>query len=101
MFHLALIGAAKNPILSCIDRSRYLMTRSARYAYFEVAGSGAQSIKEQVRTRQARKMPYSLCLTLARWKGHLSVSAQLPHFPDLAGCDSIREGPNVVHDNDY
>ena len=48
-FHLALIAAAKNPILSRICRSLYLMTRSVRLAYFEVAGSGAQSIKEHLR----------------------------------------------------
>lgn len=47
-FHLALIAAAKNPILLRIGRSLYLMTRSIRYAYFEAAGSGAQSIKEHV-----------------------------------------------------
>lgn len=48
-FHLALIAAAKNPILLRISKSLYLMTRSVRVAYFEVAGSGAQSIKEHMR----------------------------------------------------
>src|SRR5262249_26029610 len=45
-FHLALVAAAKNPILLRIGKSLYLMTRSVRHAYFETAGSGAQSIKE-------------------------------------------------------
>jgi GntR family transcriptional repressor for pyruvate dehydrogenase complex len=48
-FHLALIGAAKNPILLRVSKSLYLMTRSVRIAYFEVAGSGPQSIKEHMR----------------------------------------------------
>ncbi len=48
-FHLALIAAAKNPILLRIGKSLYLMTRSIRHTYFEAAGSGAQSIKEHVR----------------------------------------------------
>jgi GntR family transcriptional regulator, transcriptional repressor for pyruvate dehydrogenase complex len=52
-FHLALIAAAKNPILLRIGRSLYLMTRSIRQAYFEAAGSGAQSIKEHVRILDA------------------------------------------------
>ena len=51
-FHLALIAAAKNPILLRISKSLYLMTRSVRLAYFEVAGSGAQSIKEHLRILQ-------------------------------------------------
>src|SRR5262245_5206521 len=45
-FHLALIAAAKNPILLRISKSLYLMTTSVRHAYFEAAGSGAQSIRE-------------------------------------------------------
>jgi GntR family transcriptional repressor for pyruvate dehydrogenase complex len=52
-FHLALIAAAKNPILLRISKSLYLMTRSVRRAYFEVAGSGAQSIKEHMRILQS------------------------------------------------
>ena len=39
-FHLALIGAAKNPILLRISKSLYLITRSVRLAYFEAAGGG-------------------------------------------------------------
>ena len=52
-FHLALIGAAKNPILLRIAKSLYLMTTSVRRAYFEAAGSGAQSIREHVRILEA------------------------------------------------
>jgi len=48
-FHLALIGAAKNPILLRISKSLYLMTRHVRRAYFEAVGSGAQSIKDHVK----------------------------------------------------
>ena len=48
-FHLALIAAAKNPILLRISKSLYLMTRSVRIAYFEAEGSGLQSIKEHTR----------------------------------------------------
>ena len=52
-FHLALIAAAKNPILLRISKSLYLMTGSVRFAYFEAAGSGAQSIKEHTRILQS------------------------------------------------
>jgi DNA-binding FadR family transcriptional regulator len=52
-FHLALIGAAKNPILLRIGKSLYLMTRSVRHAYFEAAGSGAQSLREHARILDA------------------------------------------------
>lgn len=53
-FHLALIAAAKNPILLLrISKSLYLMTGSVRFAYFEAAGSGAQSIKEHTRILQS------------------------------------------------
>ena len=52
-FHLALIGAAKNPILVRIGKSLYLMTRSVRHTYFGTAGSGAQSIKEHVKILEA------------------------------------------------
>lgn len=48
-FHLAIIAAAKNPILQRISKSLYLMTRSVRLAYFEATGSGSQSIKEHRR----------------------------------------------------
>ena len=52
-FHLALIAAAKNPILLRIAKSLYLMTRSVRHAYFEMSGSGAQSISEHVKILDA------------------------------------------------
>ena len=52
-FHLALIAAAKNPILLRISKSLYLMTRSIRHSYFAAAGSGAQSIKEHSKILQA------------------------------------------------
>ncbi len=48
-FHLALIRSAKNPILLRIGKSLYLLTHSVRRAYFEVAGSGAQSIKDHLK----------------------------------------------------
>lgn len=46
---MALIGAAKNPILLRISKSLYLMTRTVRHAYFEATGSGPQSIREHAR----------------------------------------------------
>jgi len=52
-FHLALIAAAKNPILVRISKSLYLMMRSVRRTYFETAGSGVQSIKEQLKILEA------------------------------------------------
>jgi GntR family transcriptional repressor for pyruvate dehydrogenase complex len=52
-FHLALIDAARNPILLRIAKSLYLMTRSIRHSYFEAAGSGAQSIREHVKILEA------------------------------------------------
>jgi GntR family transcriptional regulator, transcriptional repressor for pyruvate dehydrogenase complex len=52
-FHLALIEAAKNPILLRIGKSLYLMTRCIRHTYFEAAGSSAQSIKEHSKILQA------------------------------------------------
>jgi DNA-binding FadR family transcriptional regulator len=48
-FHLALIAAAKNPILSRIAKSLYLMTRTVRRAYFEVSGTAPTSIEEHAR----------------------------------------------------
>ena len=45
-FHLAMIAAAKNPILLRIARSLYLMTRSVRQAYFEMRAAAAPSITE-------------------------------------------------------
>jgi len=52
-FHLALVGAAKNPILLRITNSLYLMTRSVRHAYFQTSGSGAQSIREHAKILDA------------------------------------------------
>jgi GntR family transcriptional repressor for pyruvate dehydrogenase complex len=52
-FHLALIVAAKNPMLLRIAKSLYLMTRSVRQAYFQTSGSGAQSIREHLRILEA------------------------------------------------
>lgn len=48
-FHLALISAAKNPILLRIAKSLYLMTRSVRLAYFELPGAAKSSIVEHER----------------------------------------------------
>jgi GntR family transcriptional regulator, transcriptional repressor for pyruvate dehydrogenase complex len=48
-FHLALISAAKNPVLLRIATSLYLMTRSVRHAYFEASGSAEPSIREHMR----------------------------------------------------
>ncbi len=45
-FHIALISAAKNPILSRIAKSLYLMTRSIRVAYFDIPGASKGSIAE-------------------------------------------------------
>jgi GntR family transcriptional repressor for pyruvate dehydrogenase complex len=45
-FHLALIAAAGNPILSRIAKSLYLMTRSVRRAYFTMPGTPQTSIEE-------------------------------------------------------
>lgn len=77
-FHLALIGAAKNPILLRISKSLYLMTRSVRHAYFEVAGSGPQSIHEHTRILQsiakrdaaeaAKLMKRHYTTSSARWR---------------------------------
>jgi DNA-binding FadR family transcriptional regulator len=77
-FHLALIGAAKNPIVLRISRSLYLITRSVRLSYFEVAGSGPQSIKEHTRilerisrrdaTGAAKLMQRHYAGSSARWR---------------------------------
>jgi GntR family transcriptional regulator, transcriptional repressor for pyruvate dehydrogenase complex len=77
-FHLALIGAAKNPILLRIAKSLYLMTRSVRHAYFQTSGSGAQSIREHVRIldaieerdpgRAAKLLERHYAGSSARWK---------------------------------
>src|SRR5262245_12542994 len=77
-FHLALIGAAKNPILLRIAKSLYLMTRSVRHAYFEMSGSGAQSIREHVKIldtvvqrdpgRAAKLLKRHYAGSSARWK---------------------------------
>jgi DNA-binding FadR family transcriptional regulator len=49
VFHLALIAAARNPILSRIAKSLYLITRSVRRAYFELPGTALTSIQEHER----------------------------------------------------
>src|SRR5262245_10730099 len=77
-FHLALIAAAKNPILLRIAKSLYLMTRSVRHAYFEMSGSGAQSIREHVKIldavvqrdpgRAAKLLKRHYAGSSARWK---------------------------------
>jgi len=77
-FHLALIGAARNPVLLRIGKSLYLMTRSVRCAYFEVAGSGAQSIRDHAKilkavakrdaAQAARLMKRHYAASTARWK---------------------------------
>ena len=74
-FHLALIGAAKNPILLRIGKSLYLMTRFIRCSYFEAAGSGAQSIKDHVKILEAvaqRDAAHAAKLV----KRHYAVSSQ-------------------------
>lgn len=48
-FHLALIAAAKNPILLRIAKSLYLMTRSVRIAYFDLPGAAKSSPDEHER----------------------------------------------------
>lgn len=48
-FHLALIAAAKNPILLRIAKSLYLMTRSVRIAYFDLPGAAKSSPREHER----------------------------------------------------
>jgi GntR family transcriptional regulator, transcriptional repressor for pyruvate dehydrogenase complex len=77
-FHLALIAAAKNPILLRIGGSLYLMTRSIRRAYFEAAGSGTQSIKDHTKIfeavaqrdseRAAKLLKQHYAGSSARWK---------------------------------
>ena len=77
-FHLALIGAAKNPILLRIGKALYLMTRTVRHAYFEAAGSGPQSIEEHKRilegvarrdaARAAKLMKRHYAGSSARWR---------------------------------
>jgi DNA-binding FadR family transcriptional regulator len=77
-FHLALIGAAKNPMLLRIAKSLYLMTRSVRHAYFQTPGSGAQSIREHERIldavekrdagRAAKLLKRHYTGSSARWK---------------------------------
>lgn len=77
-FHLALIGAAKNPMLLRIAKSLYLMTRSVRHAYFQTSGSGPQSIKEHVKIldavegrdpgRAAKLLKRHYAGSSARWK---------------------------------
>jgi GntR family transcriptional repressor for pyruvate dehydrogenase complex len=77
-FHLALIAAAKNPILLRLTKSLYLMTRSVRHAYFAAPGSAAQSIEEHERildsveqrnsARAVRLMKKHYAGSSARWR---------------------------------
>lgn len=77
-FHLALTGAAKNPMLLRIAKSLYLMTRSVRHAYFKTSGSGAQSISEHLKIldaveernpeRAAKLLKQHYAGSSARWK---------------------------------
>jgi GntR family transcriptional repressor for pyruvate dehydrogenase complex len=77
-FHLALIAAARNPILSRIAKSLYLMTRSVRRAYFEAPGTAEHSIAEHERIvesveqrnaeRAVRLMRKHYAGSTARWR---------------------------------
>jgi len=78
IFHLALIAAAKNPILSCIAKSLYLMTRTVRRAYFEMPGTAPTSIEEHERilesvaqrdcTRAVTQLKRHYAGSSARWQ---------------------------------
>lgn len=48
-FHLAMISAAKNPILLRMAKSLYLITRSVRIAYFDLSGAAKSSIPQHER----------------------------------------------------
>jgi DNA-binding FadR family transcriptional regulator len=48
-FHLALIAAAKNPVLLRIAKSLYLITRSVRIAYFDLPGAAKSSLPQHER----------------------------------------------------
>jgi GntR family transcriptional regulator, transcriptional repressor for pyruvate dehydrogenase complex len=77
-FHLALISAAKNPILLRIAKSLYMMTRSVRLAYFELPGAAKSSIFEHERilesltardsVRAARLMRKHYSVSSKRWR---------------------------------
>jgi len=78
VFHLTLIAAAKNDILLRMAKSLYLITRSVRYAYFQVRGHAAVSIAEHKRLlesveqrdaeRSARLMRNHYVASSARWR---------------------------------
>jgi GntR family transcriptional regulator, transcriptional repressor for pyruvate dehydrogenase complex len=77
-FHLALIAAAKNQILSRIAKSLYLITRTVRRAYFEMPGTAPTSIEEHERilesvalrdsTRAVRQLKRHYAGSSARWQ---------------------------------
>jgi GntR family transcriptional repressor for pyruvate dehydrogenase complex len=77
-FHLALIAAAKNPILSRIAKSLYLITRSVRRAYFEMPDTQPTSIEEHERilesvaqrdsTRAVKLLKRHYAGSSARWQ---------------------------------
>jgi DNA-binding FadR family transcriptional regulator len=48
-FHLALIAAAKNPVLLRMAKSLYLITRSVRNTYFELPGAAKSSVPQHER----------------------------------------------------
>jgi GntR family transcriptional regulator, transcriptional repressor for pyruvate dehydrogenase complex len=52
-FHLAMLSSAKNPVLSRIATSLYLITRSVRITYFNLPGAARSSIVEHERILQA------------------------------------------------
>ncbi len=52
-FHLAMLSSAKNPVLSRIARSLYLITRSVRITYFDLPGAAKSSIGDHERILQA------------------------------------------------
>jgi DNA-binding FadR family transcriptional regulator len=77
-FHLALVAAAKNPIVLRLTKSLYLMTRSVRYAYFAELRNAALSITEHERilasveqrngARAVRLMKMHYSGSSARWR---------------------------------
>ena len=77
-FHLALVAAARNPILLRLTKSLYLMTRSVRRAYFAMPGNAALSIAEHERllasvekrsaTRAVALMKRHYAGSSARWR---------------------------------
>ncbi len=75
-FHLALISAAKNPVLSRIAKSLYLMTRSIRVAYFDIPGTSKGSIAEHEQILTALKSKDS-ARSVNLLRGHYRRSSAL------------------------